>query len=95
MMDQDIRMEDWFWKCQSEDDKREAAKDTELKQSRKDTRWMNRVRRILLVEMAVILFEAMYRFGSVVRGYNSFGGESVLLLALIGVSAWRLRDIIK
>ncbi len=95
MMDQDIRMEDWFWKCQGEDEKQEAAKDAEVRQSRKDTRWMKWARRVLLVEMAVILFEAMYRFGSVVRGYNSFGGESVLLLALIGVSAWQLRDILK
>lgn len=92
----DIRMEDWFWKCQSEDDKREVAKDTVLKQSRKDTRWMNRVRRILFVELVAILLSVLYEIGgTAVRGYPSFGGESLLALALIGAGLYRLRDILK
>lgn len=93
---QDIRMEDWFWKCQGEDEKQEAAKNAEVRQSRKDTRWMNWVRRILLVEVVVILLNVMYEIGgTIVRGYSSFGGESLLVLALIGAGLYRMRDVLK
>ena len=75
--------------------KYEIQRDRERRRNRKHARFMRISRWVLLIEMAVIIFEGMYRFGEVVRGYPSFGGESLVLMALIGVSAWKIRKIIK
>ena len=91
----DIRMEDWYWKCQQENDLEDANRIADGRQRRKNARWMKWARRVLLVELAVIVFEAMYQFGYVIRGYNSFGGESLVLLGLIGFSAWQFRHLLK
>lgn len=48
------------------------------------------------MELAILAFECMYRFGgTAIRGYPSFGGESMILIALIGAGLYRLRDILK
>jgi hypothetical protein len=56
---------------------REAIRETR----RKNAKFMRVVKKILTVEFAVIGFEALYRLGGLVRGYNSFGGESMLIIA--------------
>jgi len=94
-MGNDIRYEDWYWNGQHQEDHAEAERSRKGRQRRRNARWMKWARRILMVELGVVLFEGCYQFGHLVRGYNSFGGESVALLALIGFSAWQLRRIIK
>ena len=94
-MENDIRYESWFWAGQQEDDHEEAERSRKGRARRRNARWMKWARRILLAELAVILFEGCYQFGHLIRGYNSFGGESIALLALIGFSAWKLREIVR
>lgn len=94
-MNNDLRYEDWFWNGQSQEDHQEAERLRKGRQRRRHARWMKWARRVLLVELGIILFEGMYQFGNVIRGYNSFGGESLLLLALIGFLAWKLREILR
>ena len=92
---EDIRMEDFYWRYQKEDDMEEVEKDVKRKKRRRYANWLKWARRILMVELAVILWEGMFQFGHLVRGYSSVGGESIALLALIGYSAWQLHKIIK
>ncbi len=87
-MNEDIRMEEWFWKYQKEDDDQNDERALNVKKNRRYSRFLKWARRILLVELAVIGIEALYRFGSVIRGYNSFGGESLVLIALAGAALW-------
>lgn len=91
----DIRMENWYWTGQHQDDLKESKRIKVKRQRRHYARWMKWARRILLAEMFVIGFEGLYQFGRLIRGYNSFGGESILLIALAGCAAWHLRKIIK
>ena len=94
-MTNDIRMENFYWRCQKQGEQAEVEDLKKKRQRQRNARWMKWARRILMVELAVILFEGMYRFGYAIRGYNSFGGESMVILALIGFSAWKLKDILK
>lgn len=91
----DIRMENWYWTRVKEDDIQNAERTTEIKKHRRYARFLKWARRILLVELAVIGFEGLFRFGSLIRGYDSIGGEGILLIALAGVSVWYLRQLIK
>lgn len=94
-METDIRMENFYWAAQHREEQAEVEDLKKKRQRQRNARWMKWARRILMIEMSVILFEGMYRFGYAIRGYNSFGGESMVILALIGFSAWKLKDIIK
>ena len=91
----DIRMEDFYWKNKREEEIAEARKSSAIRQHRKYSRWLGAARKVLLVELAVILFEGAYRFGYVIRGYNSFGGESLFLMALAAFSVYKLRELMK
>lgn len=94
-MNEDIRMEEWYWKYQKEDDDQNDERALNVKKNRRYSRFLKWARRILLVELAVIGFEGLFRFGSLIRGYDSIGGEGILLIALAGVSVWYLRQLIK
>ena len=84
----DIRMENWYWTRVKEDDIQNAERTTEIKKRRRYARFLKWARRILLVELTVISMEGLYRFGGLIRGYNSFGGESLVLIALAGCAAY-------
>ena len=92
---EDIRYENWYWHGKHKDDLEDSDRIRTRRARRHNARWMKWARRILLAEIAVIGFEAMYRFGSLIRGYDSFGGESLLLIALAGVAAYKLREVLK
>jgi hypothetical protein len=92
---EDIRMENWFWSYKKEDEQEDVERNKTKRKRQRNARWMKWARRVLMVELGVILIEGMFQFGHLVRGYNSFGGESLVLLALIGAGAWQLRQIIK
>lgn len=62
----------------------EIQRDADRRANRKNNRFLRIARKVLAVELAVILIEGMYHMGHFFRGYDSFGGESLLLLALIG-----------
>ena len=94
-MGNDIRYESWYWPGLQKDDHEAAQRSRKGRQRRRNARWMKWARRVLLAELAVILFEGMFQFGDLVRGYPSIGGEGIALLALIGFSAWKLRELIK
>lgn len=84
----DIRVENWYWKYQKEDDAVEAERNTRIKKRQRFLRFRGAARKILLVELGVIGIEALYHFGALIRGYNSFGGESLVLIALAGAALW-------
>ena len=94
-MNTDIRLEDYYWHAQHQEDLDEAERIREKRQRKRNASWMKWAKRVLMMEMAVILFEAMYQFGCVIRGYNSFGGESLVLIGLIGFFAWQFRHLLK
>lgn len=88
----DIRMEDWYWTYQHEEDAMEAERAALQKKRQRFLRFLRAARKVLAVEAAVIGVEALYHFGSLIRGYDSIGGEALIILALIGVGAWKLRE---
>lgn len=92
---EDIRMTDWYWKYRKADDDQNAERAAEIKKRRRYARFLKWARRILLVEMAVIGFESLSKFGCLVRGYPSIGGEGILLVVLAGASIWYLHQLIK
>lgn len=66
----------------------EAERTAEREARRKTARFVRAAKKVLAVEFAVVGFEALYRLGSLIRGYNSFGGESMLILAALAVYAY-------
>lgn len=87
---ENIRMEDWFWSYQNEDDAIEAERCTRIKKRQRFLRFRSAARKILLVELGVIGIEVLYHFGALIRGYNSFGGESLVLIALACAAVWQI-----
>lgn len=66
----------------------EAGREAEREARRKTARFARVAKKVLLVEFTVVGFEALYRLGGLIRGYNSFGGESMLILAALAVYAY-------
>ena len=87
----DIRYEDWTAKHQIMDEAIEAERNTRIKKRQKYIRFRGIARKVIALEVGVIGIEALYRFGHIIRGYNSFGGESLVLIALVGAALWYLR----
>ena len=87
----DIRMEDWYWQYQKADDIAEDEINSRIRKRQRYIRFRSAARKILLVELGVIGIEALWKFGGLIRGYNSFGGESLLLIALAGFALWKIR----
>lgn len=71
--------------------KYEIRRDAERRRQRKNNRFMRIARKALAVELTFVLIEGMYHFGSVVRGYDSLGGEALLVFALIGAAVVWIR----
>lgn len=84
----DIRMEDWTARYQIEDDAIEAERCTRIKKRQRYLRFRGIARKVIALEVGVIGIEALYRFGHIIRGYNSIGGESLVLIALAGAALW-------
>lgn len=84
----DIRYEDWTAKHQIMDEASEAERKQKIRKRQKYIRFRSIARKIFALELGVIGIEALYRFGSVIRGYNSFGGESLVLIVLAGLALW-------
>lgn len=57
------------------------AERRKLKARRNRKRFLKIAKSVLAIECGVLLIEGLYRFGTVIRGYNSFGGESLLVVA--------------
>lgn len=92
---EDIKMEPWYWARVKEHDIQNAERGIEIRRHRRYARFLKWARRILLIELAVIGFEALFKLGSLVRGYPSIGGEGALVIALAGASAWYLHRLMK
>ena len=84
----DIRMEDWTAKHQIMDEAIEAERNQKIRKRQKYIRFRSIARTIFALELGVIGIEALYRFGHIIRGYNSIGGESLVLIVLAGAALW-------
>lgn len=90
-----IRMENWIWSYIKRDEDNESERKTEMRKRARYARFLKWARRILFVEAAVIGFEGLYQLGSLVRGYPSIGGESMVIVALFAFAAYKFREIAK
>lgn len=84
----DIRMEDWTARYQIEDEADTAERNNRIKKRQRYLRFRGIARKVIALEVGVIGIEALYRFGHIIRGYNSIGGESLVLIALAGAALW-------
>lgn len=84
----DIRYEDWTARYQIEDEADTAERNSRIKKRQRYLRFRGIARKVIALEVGVIGIEALYRFGHLIRGYNSFGGESLVLIALAGAALW-------
>lgn len=84
----DIIYEDWTAKHQIMDEADTADRNNRIKRRQRYLRFRSIARKIFALELGVIGIEALYRFGSVIRGYDSIGGESLVLIALAGAALW-------
>lgn len=85
---EDIRMENWYWRKFKESDRQDNERELETKKNRRHARFLKWARRILLVEATCIGVEVLYKLGHFVRGYDSIGGEGLLVIALAGCAAY-------
>ena len=69
----------------------EEVRKAERETRRRNAKFMRIVKPIFAVECAVVLIEGLYRMGGLFRGYPSFGGEGMLVLALIGAGIYYIR----
>ena len=86
----DIVYEDWTAKHQIMDEAIEAERNQKIKKRQKYLRFRGIARKVIALEVGVIGIEALYRFGHIIRGYNSIGGESLVLIALAGLAIWHI-----
>ncbi len=85
---ENIKMEPWYWSKFKESEKQNNERELEVKKNRRHARFLKWARRILLAEATCIGVEVLYKLGHFVRGYDSIGGEGLLVIALAGAAAY-------